>query len=333
MQTLPKISGEKLVKRFDLCSSTSIAEDGGTITGSLSYDKVKGAYFSGSTSYISYYPTSYLSGSRISFNIEFTPSFAHDDGVTHYLFSAYTTVVKMLVAKNSGSGISVYLGNGAGVFASTVSLATIWKVGQRNILVVSSTTGATNVWLNGVSLGTTNASAWAPLNSYTTAVIGAYYYGGINYQFAGYIHSISVHNTLLTATEAQDLYDNSTYNFINKSMGYWDFKSVADTVKDKSGRGDDATIYGCVFLNPGIYFDDTNDYLGGITSPTGTYTVSIHKKVLGIESVVFENDLTTWNKIVSSGDFGGNLYHLAWFPFVLTPTQQRCLTYLWRGNN
>jgi len=313
VQTLPKIQGEKLTKRFDLRSSTSIAEDGGTIAGSLSYNSVKGAYFDGITNYISYYPSSYLTSNKISISIEFTPSFVCTDGATRYLFSAYTNSVKLLVAKNAGSGISVYIGDGVSVIGGS-SVAGLWRVNERNVITAACVSGTNKVWLNGVLAGSSGV-AWTPLANYTTAVIGAYYYGSMSSPFVGNIHSISIYNTLLTETEALDLYDNSTFNFFSVADVFLDMKSQTSNgtnqiTKDKSGHGrdfklGDGTTASTMpaFMSPGYDLDGTSDYLLN-SNVTGIYNNTYQTIVVAFRpNFVYTNNAYSYLYSSAAGAF------------------------------
>ena len=115
-------------------------------------------------------------------------------------------------------------------------------------------------------------------------------------------------------------------------VGFDDMSVVSNsvpTISDKSGKGKNANVDGCVFSAPGIFFDGVNDKLDQtLSDPTGTFTICYKTLESG---VFFENDLTTWASIKSTGGFSGTLLYLAAFSFDLSPIQRENLASLWSG--
>jgi hypothetical protein len=88
------------------------------------------------------------------------------------------------------------------------------------------------------------------------------------------------------------------------------------------GNGSTATTFPTKLPRRGYSFDGTTDYLSGLPALPATYTVSVLQKVGGVYSVVQEHVNTTWNKIITAGQFSGELLYLALYPFTLTTLQK-----------
>ena len=88
--------------------------------------------------------------------------------------------------------------------AKIKSFLEIVESDPRNVLVISGTSGANNVWLNGTQIMTNDATAWTA-TSPTEFYVGANY--GYSFKFDGEIHAISIYDGLLDGTDAQNIYD------------------------------------------------------------------------------------------------------------------------------
>ncbi len=240
-------------KVFDLTSPVNVAKDNGVITGSPTFSR-RGIDLDGSNDYVTYsIPNTLMSSAKISIVIEFTPDFALDDGLNHGLIDT-TGSARYLFYKISNGDFGVFLGgsNIGSILESTYSA--YWKIGERNVMVISGTSGDTSVWLNGVQIMDSDISFWSPRQP-VELFIGAFYSG--NFFFDGDIHSVSIKNDLTTAQEALDLYNRSTFNFKNKADVYLDMKSQVG-----KASGTELIVGG---MTAGGYTPGSN---GALTNPT-----------------------------------------------------------------
>lgn len=169
--------------------------NGGTITGTPVVDC--GADFSGTNEHITYAASDELSGASLSFLIRFTPDFAFDDGLSHYMFS--TTSEDYRFYKTSTSQLQITIGN---ALIANMNIAADWVEGQENILVITSVTTDTSVWLNGSQILTNDNSAWSE-QTISNLYIGAASNGAAEYE--GKISEIKIFKTQLKDAEAQQL--------------------------------------------------------------------------------------------------------------------------------
>ena len=101
-------------------------------------------------------------------------------------------------------------------------------------------------------------------------------------------------------------------------------KDISST-KDHASFGDSVTsgTFPTKYSDQrGYTFDGVDDYFSGLTTPTGSYTISILKRVAGVLSVTHENDLTTWDTLISSGQFTGDILSIRVHDSVLTGGEQ-----------
>jgi hypothetical protein len=243
-----------LVADFDFSSAANIALQGGVITGALEY-KNKGAFFDGTSDYITYPVRTQLFESGVfSAVIEFTPNFELNDGSIHYFFRALGASATSFYKDSDGT---LKLRNGTNVSAFTLaSLEPYWKTNQRNVIVVTrATTPASVVYLNGVFISTqTNPMTFG--TPHTSLLIGAVETPAS--YFSGTIHSVKFFKHyaaggLLTTQEALDYYTGQTFNYMKRAsvilpMTAENHDATNGITKDVSGRGNDFTITGAVKL-------------------------------------------------------------------------------------
>ncbi len=192
-------------------SAANIALNRGVVTGALEY-RDKGAYFDGTNDYITYANKGNLSQqSYLSFVIEFTPAFAHNDGADHFFFD--TTAGARTVFYKSAASQLIFNFFGTGVFVlAAAAYSAYWKTNQRNVFVIAGTTGAQKMYLNGVEVGSASTA-------YTKATNTNFYIGASNagtLKFIGVMHSFKIfisNISALTAQEALDYYTNQTFNY------------------------------------------------------------------------------------------------------------------------
>jgi len=213
---------DKGVKTFDLTSSSAIAKDNGTITGSPTFSR-DGCDMDGTNDYIEYaIPNTLLSHDKLSIVVEFTPDFAADSGTAHYLYDT-TTGQRLYCSKQSANTLIIHIGGGTKTIA-LLDYQAYWKQNERNVLQVVVSIVARDIWvyLNGTNI-VTDTNWGSNIKTPTELHVGSA--NDYSVKFDGEIHSITIKNDLTTAQEAQDLYDNSTFNFQNKASVWLDMKS------------------------------------------------------------------------------------------------------------
>ncbi|NIA02252.1 MAG: hypothetical protein GWP15_02620 [Nitrospirae bacterium] len=195
------------MKKFDLTQAANITADSGVITGALTYT-CAGADFDGTNDYVTYtIPSTLFSTSpSISIVAEFTPDFAYDANADYFIYDStdsnrYIAWKRSNAASNS---LGIYLGNIFVVDIPSATYSAYWNANARNVLVVSGTSGDTDVWLNGTQIVTNDNSAWTP-TAPTSFYAGATFAG--SNKFDGEIHAISIYSGLLDGTDATNLYN------------------------------------------------------------------------------------------------------------------------------
>ncbi len=193
--------------KFDLTQAANITADSGSITGALTYT-CEGAEFDGTNDYVTYTiaGTLFSTKSSISIVVEFTPDFDWDDDNNTYLFDSTSTERYYIFKRDNGDNNTLKLVLGGAVIGEVASATYSgdWNVDARNVLVISGTSGDTNIWLNGTQIMTNNAIAWTPAEPIILTV-GSNFAGGN--KFDGEIHAVSIYSGLLDGTDAQNLYD------------------------------------------------------------------------------------------------------------------------------
>ena len=194
-------------------SQADVELNGGTVTSDPTIDF--GATFDGTNDYITYaLEGNEFDSAEISFVIEFTPDFAYNEDTIRNIFG---TSNYYILKRNNINDNELRLVLGGTVIADIAegTYSSYWKVNERNVLVVSGTTGNTSVWLNGNNILDEDDTAWTQ-NSDTTLNIGASS-GGAGF-FDGKMNSFKIFKSLLTAQDALNFYNNSTYNYRNKAI-------------------------------------------------------------------------------------------------------------------
>ncbi len=193
--------------KFDLTQAVNIAADSGSITGALTY-ACEGAEFDGTNDYVTYTVPSTLFSEKSSVSIvaEFTPDFAYDEDTFLTILDS-TLSNRYLIYKGDNAGgntLVVYLGDTTIALIPSATYSAYWKQNERNVLVISGTTGATNAWLNGTQILTNATNPWSPAAP-TELHVGSNRLGTA--LFDGEIHAVSIYDGLLDGTDAQNIYD------------------------------------------------------------------------------------------------------------------------------
>lgn len=246
-------------------SAARVVKDGGAVTGAPTFDAAHGVTMDGANDYLTYNMLLQEWASvEFSCVARFTPTFALDDGSAHFLFDGPAMGVYS-VLKNAADGLQVFLGNTGVGTAAYADIAAAWNDLTENIIVVSSTTGNTSMWLNGVQIVTADATAWAPIPP-VWIVVGATN-GGVN-KFPGTIHELKFFHTKLTDQEALDYSDGVQWDYKEQRAPLYTgrldtYDPAHNLVLDASGNGRDGEISGAtkVIGRPGYLFDGDNDHI------------------------------------------------------------------------
>ena len=224
----------------------SIARNGGTVTGTPAIDK--GITLNGTTDYVTYDAVgSFFASSSISIVVEFWPDFAANANGLYYLFDSEGAGYYVQKRDNASNNVMrIILGM---TFIDDIPYATYssyWLTGQRNVLVVSSVSGATNAWLNGNQILVNDVTVWTPkLSSFLR--IGARYDALVF--FDGRITKFQIYDRLLTAGEAADFYNGAIYSYrnepsLNLPFGMAQHNPTNTRSLDVSGNARHATLVG-----------------------------------------------------------------------------------------
>jgi len=146
--------------------------------------------------------TGVLNTANVGVAIEFSPDFATDENNERYFFST-DGANNYLVKRNNAESNVLRLVLG-GVVIADIAEATYspcWLVGQKNILIVSGETLATDAWLNDLQILTDDASAWSP-NSPTGLQVGSRNQGSF---FDGKFHRFRTWQRLITPIQMYDI--------------------------------------------------------------------------------------------------------------------------------
>ena len=151
-------------------------------------------------------PTDIFNSDPLSIVIEFTPGFPYDEGVARNFFDSDTAGAdRTYFYRNSiSNAYTIRIGNTTVQDIPEANFASIWKQGQRNILIVSATTGDTDVYLNGELVLDSDVTAWTPSAANTRLTIGANFVAGS--PFLGDIHSFAVYHRKLTQLQVWDIW-------------------------------------------------------------------------------------------------------------------------------
>ena len=218
----PSRAAEKTLFKEEFRNSYDVARNGGTLVGA---PVVKdGVVLDGSTQYAIYaIPSALLAQEQISFVIEFVPDFNWDEDATRYLFR--TSGVQYSIFKNNNAANNVlrlYLGGTSISLIPSATYSPYWKQGERNIIVISGTSGVNSAWLNG-TLILTDGQTWTPGFS-TTLAVGARFDGAL--KFAGTIKAFSAHARLPTQADVDAIESGRLWSYMNRTSVALDMKEA-----------------------------------------------------------------------------------------------------------
>jgi hypothetical protein len=233
----------------DFKDAQSVIQNGGTITGTPSIDN--GITLDGTSDYVTYALAGIENASStISYFIKFYPDFATSVDADKTLFYGDKSGSETFwIKKRQNSNNNTLWIRLSGTTIANIAEATYspyWKQNSKNIIVLSSTSGGgtTKIWLNGnliLSVSTSYiAASGADLLSIGAAASGSD-------KFSGKITEFKIFKSLLTAQDAQNFYDNSTYKYMDDAVVNLSFKAAQHDptntrTLDISGNNNHATF-------------------------------------------------------------------------------------------
>lgn len=328
---------EAITFRELFSNQATLHANGGILVGSpLIQDGIR---LDGSTQYVTF-PVSSLFQSLtfLTIKIEFWPDNDYDVDSVQTLCSSTSDHYYLYKDNNAANNVlGIILGGTTITTIASSTYGTYWRQLDRNVLIVSSDGITTNAWLNGAQILTADATTWIPTNP-VTLYIGSK--ADLSGKFAGVISDVSVHHCVMVQADCSAIQDHSLFTYPNSADLWADMVTAVidgsnDRTPDKSRRGKTILLGNGAgtgtpsFSDPGFLFDGSSNYMTLPTAPTGDFTI-VTKRSEDI-APVFENDLTTRNKIATSGQFSGTLEFYGEWPYLLSPIQQADLEYRLRG--
>lgn len=193
------------IDRYNKCffaetfiSTADMVENGATIYGTPAVNL--GATLDGSTDSFSYN----ISGKFIdkdpwSCQCIFVPDFNYDEDTFRVLVYSENNYYAIRKYNNASSNLlQIKLGNVVISNIGTGAYGPYWREGEKNVITVSSTSGATDAWLNEGHILVADSSAWSYIDE-TTMYVGSRL-GGFDH-FGGRLIMLKMYNTLLTESD------------------------------------------------------------------------------------------------------------------------------------
>ena len=321
-----RMRGARIVTDFR--DADSVARDGWTSVAAPTYHKDGGVVLNGTTQYLTRVLAGELNTAQLTIHLEFYPTFTPGDAVVRRLWDSTPGAAgRTLFYIDVAGTITITVANTGVLTAALAAYSAYWMAGNRNVVSISSATGANLMWLNGVQIATSTTAR--PTGDAALLSLGG-----------------STTGTNLSAMRAGRLYFGAHLSTLGEHLAYWnrsmfdwhnratmqlqmrtlDFDPTNVRTLDSSGHGNHATLgngAGVGEPTPGkgyFTFDGVNDYFSGIANPAGTYTV-LGLADTGTGWAFFShNDLTRWTPIFTSGGFTGRLAYLMVVPEIMNPT-------------
>jgi hypothetical protein len=191
-----KAAGLNFIDKF---TNQGMSEKAGAIfTGSPVVNN--GVRLNGTSQYVCHNTPRFHFSPGFTIKIDFWPDFEFNDGANRYLFDS-TPGLRLSCLKNSSN---LLLFSVAGTIVFSASFASQWRVGQKNTLIISATSGDTSAYLNGEIVVNSDATAFNPF-FISQFCIGAGT-GGANF-FDGIIEEFSFFMNAFTDADCEKLYD------------------------------------------------------------------------------------------------------------------------------
>jgi len=320
-------------------SDAYIEENGGTLEPVAGTPPTADSYESltltrTDSQYVSYPLVDELNHSTLTIIAEFSPTFDTDADAYYYLFSASGGTYVVNKADNAGSNtLRIRLGGTNIILIPEATYSPYWNVNSRNVLAISSTTGDTDVWLNGNKIVDADNTAWSP-NAVSGLWLGSYstpgnYFDGTLYKFQIYDSRLSdddlEHLRLGTLTDYRDSVT------VDLDCSVASHRAGTLQARDISGNDNHAKLGNSLVAaqaptktagRAGYTFDGSDDYLSGVTAPTGAFTITVLERTGGAPVLNQDNDLASkWDDIMSPGQYSNELLTLRVHPTALTAMQ------------
>lgn len=237
--------GCRWADRFE--SQALVEQNGGAVTGAPVFSVENGVTLDGAADYLDYdLAGTEFDSDPISIVVDFSPSVDYTFNANLALIDSTAGQTYLVMKRNNASsnGLLIFLGNTSVVTIAQATYGPLWLTNQRNSLTISSTSGDTDVWLNGTQILSNHATAWNP-DQPPALRVGADIAGASF--FPGTIHSVQVYKAKLTAQEAADFYNRSAYNYLESALGIWQCRSedhdpTNTQTLDSSGNGNHLTL-------------------------------------------------------------------------------------------
>lgn len=181
-------------------SGTTFGPDGMTLNGSGNVKLSNGPINPSARSYVA----------------EFTPAFAKNDGAFHVLFAVDISAVavsRTVIYKDNTNSIVVYSTTGIVTIAYATWQA-YWNDLARNTLIVSFSSGSSQIYLNGTQIAT-SASVYTP-KSVCNITLGADYDNSL--RFVGTIHRFEIYGNVATAVDEPYLRQGTLISALNDPL-------------------------------------------------------------------------------------------------------------------
>lgn len=200
----------------DFSSNQAVTRDGGVVTGNPVISNGS-ATLDGTNDYITYtLDGNEFNSANLSIEMDFYPDFDTDnDAITTMVDTTDGKIAFSKLANVGSNALRITLDGGIIADIAEGVYSPYWNVGARNVLLISGTDGNTSAWLNGNNILDEDSTAWS-VAKITNLYIGATRVGS-NF-FDGKITKFQVFKSLLTAQDATNFYNNSTYNYQNQSV-------------------------------------------------------------------------------------------------------------------
>jgi hypothetical protein len=96
--------------------------------------------------------------------------------------------------------------------SSFINFLSAWKLGiYQQLIITSTSTGITNMYINGVLVGSANQSAGTPVAATSNMFVGNLLNNGRTWN--GTINQVRIIKGILTSQEAQQLFDNERHDY------------------------------------------------------------------------------------------------------------------------
>lgn len=263
--TYPSRTAEAVTFRERFTNAATVHANGGTLVNSPAVKD--GVILNGTNQYAVYaIDATDLGRPEVSIVAEFVPSFEADDDQQHFICDTSPSLQYSLF-KQSNNSLNAYVGGS--VFGVALgSYQAYWKVGEKNILIVTASSSSRSLYLNGNLLIT--SGTYAPTFTSTALHVGRRSIGS-DY-FPGRILSVSTHATQLLWCDVSAIQNESLFTYPNRSEIWVPMRSaVVDGSNNRTldesrhGRdlilGDGAGNFTPAFLSPGLELDGTKKYL------------------------------------------------------------------------